>query len=135
MDYALSNTTSIMNDTIDSMPQMDTELLMLIIDYTTYSFYTIIFLLGIIGNSVVIYVLLSPICCASRGSNRENYNYNAATVSNYNHNLISPVTMRRQTSLRARSAGNSLRPVKGTSYNDEALILDNRVVNFRYIFY
>jgi hypothetical protein len=36
--------------------------LMIIIEYTSYIAYTIIFIIGITGNSVVIYVLLSSVC-------------------------------------------------------------------------
>lgn len=40
--------------------------LMPIIEYTSYFFYSIIFLIGLTGNSVVIYVLLNSVCLSAR---------------------------------------------------------------------
>ena len=55
--------------------------LMPIIEYTSYFFYSIIFLIGLTGNSVVIYVLLNSVCLLARyPTNNNNNNINAALV-------------------------------------------------------
>lgn len=62
----LSNHTDYLED--------DQSWFMPIIEHTSYFFYTIIFIVGLTGNSIVIYVLLSSVCFSTRSSQLNNPN-------------------------------------------------------------
>lgn len=122
---AISPTRMDANNT-NSTTEIDFQTLSKIIDYTSYFFYTSIFLFGITGNSVVIYVLLSPICCGSK-SNRDHFGYNAAPTS---HFYNSPVA-KRKSSFRTKSTS-TLRRSKAFNNNEEITAVDKNV-NFWYV--
>jgi len=94
---------------------IDYEFLSLFIDYTSYIFYTSIFLLGITGNSIVIYVLLKPIFCGSK-TNREYFAYNNQLTSQFHQN--SPA-VKRNASLGHKKFQSSLRRSPPFNNNEE----------------
>lgn len=100
-----------------------------LIEYTNYFFYSLVFLIGIIGNTIVIYVILSPICCNSK-SNRDHFGYHNQAHFYTNHtNAHSPAV--RKKSIRTRSAGSSLRKPKASNVNEDILNLEKKLVNLK----
>ncbi len=103
---------------------IDYEFLSLFIDYTSYIFYTSIFLLGITGNSIVIFVLLKPIVCGSK-SNRDYFAYNNQLISNFQN---SP-SFTRATSRRRKNFQSTL--MRSTTLNnneDEIVVITSNEV-------
>ena len=114
-EYSLMRpfSTNVTNISVESLAEnsIDYEFLSLFIDYTSYIFYTSIFLLGITGNSIVIFVLLKPIFCGSK-TNREYFAYNHQLSSHFQN---SPA-VKRNTSLGRRTFQSSLR--RSTAFNN-----------------
>ena len=139
-EYSISNITSYNNINVSTVNSTDFDSydnmshIWSIMEYTNYLFYSLIFFVGIIGNIVVIYVILSPICCNNR-SNRDHFGNNQAHfIANHNTNTMyqnSPGPRRKSVRTRSVNSGSSFRkPNRNPNNinNEDVLNAENKLL-------